>query len=97
MEQKPAQLHLNMILSETEPLEMVKRSIESVKQYVDDVYITVTYKESEPKDSELIKYLKGEGFHVSLFKWVKDFSKARNFAMDQVPHGPKEFIYWLRS
>lgn len=94
MDSKSARLHLNMILKEDEPVEMVRRSIESVQKYVDDAYITVTYKDSEPKDSELVKYLQGEGFHVSFFKWIKDFAAARNFAMEQAPHGPKEFIYW---
>lgn len=94
MEQKSARLYLNMILKEDEPVDMVQRSIESVRQYVDDVYITVTYKDTEPKDSDLVKYLQGENFHVSFFQWIKDFAAARNFAMDQCPHGPKEFIYW---
>ncbi len=95
MELKPARLHLNMILKEDEPVEMVRRSIESVRKHVDDVYITLTYKDKKPTEkNEILKYLKAEKFHVSFFKWVKDFSAARNFAMDQCPHGPTEFIYW---
>lgn len=95
MEQKTAQLHLNMILKEDEPVDIVRRSIESVIKFVNDAYITVTYSgESPDKESKLVKYLEAQKFHVSFFKWVKDFSAARNFAMEQVPHSTNDFIYW---
>lgn len=96
MDSQPAHIYLNMILKESEPVDTVRRSIESVRPFVDDVYITVTYNEDRKKaeESDLAKYLLGEKFHVNFFKWVKDFAAARNFAMAVCPHGPKEFIYW---
>ncbi len=96
MESKPAHLYLNMILKESEPVDIVRRSIESVRPYVDDVYITVTYngERKDVEETELSKYLVGEKFHVNYFKWVKDFAAARNFAMAVCPHGENEFIYW---
>lgn len=84
-----------MILKQDEPLELVKRSIESVRQYVDGVFVTVTYTDKAPKDTNpLIKYLKKIDTKVSTFQWVLDFAAARNFAMDQVPHGEDVYIYW---
>lgn len=88
-------VYLNMILKEDEPAEMVERSIQSVLPYVDDAYITVTYKENEPTPkSPLIKLLTQMNVKVSTFKWVYDFAAARNAAMDKVPHGSDCYIYW---
>lgn len=84
-----------MILKQDEPLELVKRSISSVRPYLDDLYITVTYGEEEPKPTNpLIKYLHKIGAHVTFFKWVSDFAVARQFALDQVPKGIDQYIYW---
>lgn len=95
VEPQKARLYLNMILKENEPAEMVQRSIESVLKCVDGIYITITYSDKQPSlDSPLAKLLKKYKTHISFFKWVDDFSAARNFAMDQAPHGSLEFIYW---
>ena len=84
-----------MILEQGEPLELVKRSISSVKDYVDGMYVTVTYKEEEPKSTNpLIKYLNKIKANVTYFKWVHDFAAARQFALDQVPRGEDCYIYW---
>lgn len=85
---------LNMILKEDEPVEMVKRAIDSVAPYVDSIYITLTYKEKEPTKSKLLDLLQSYNTKISLFKWVYDFATARNFAMAQVP---KDFyyIFWI--
>lgn len=83
-----------MIIKDDEPVEMVQRSLDSVKDYVDGLYITVTYKKRLPAKSALIDLLHKYGAHVSLFKWVYNFATARNFAMQQVPKGPTNFIYW---
>jgi len=89
-------LYLNMILKWDEPLEMVKRSIDSVFEYVDDVYITLTFPDDNfKKDTPLGNMLKKEyNAHISYFKWVDDFSVARNYALSEVPRGKKNFIYW---
>lgn len=84
-----------MIIKDDEPLEFVTRSIESVKDYVDGLYLTVTYNDVEPKQNNpLVEYLNTIGANVSFFKWVYDFSAARQFALDQVPKGSDKFIYW---
>ncbi len=92
--QNQPKLFLNMIVKDSEPVEMVKRSLDSVKDYIDDIYITVTYNEEEPKDSDLIKLLKEYKVKLSFYKWNMSFADARNYAMDQVPAGKFNFIYW---
>lgn len=87
-------LYLNMIVAETEPVEMVTRGIDTVKDYVDGMYITVTYKETEPETSPLIDTLTSYGAKVSFFKWIDNFAAARQYAMDQVPQGKDTYIYW---
>lgn len=95
MQEQKAKLYLNMILKEDEPSEMVNRSIGSVKDFVDDLYITVTYKKKEPTEkSPLVKLLKKLGAKISYFKWVDDFGAARTFAMDSVPKGQDCYLYW---
>lgn len=95
VEQKPYKLFLNMIVGDFEPLDMLKRAIDSVNDYVDGAYITVTYKDKEPITSPLVRYLKSKGYHVSYFKWIGDFSAARNFAMNQVPKSPNHYLLWI--
>lgn len=94
MEQSKPKLYLNMILEENEPLEMVSRGIDSVKDYVDGMYITITYSESQPETSPLIDLLHQYGAEVSFFKWIKDFAAARQFALDQAPKGSDQYVYW---
>lgn len=96
VDKKSPKLYLSMILSEAEPVEMVKRSIDSVFNYIDGAYITITYKKKKPsKNSKLYKLLvKKYQANVSFFKWVDDFSMARNFAMDQMPKGKDIFFIW---
>ena len=84
-----------MILAETEPVKMVQRSINSVKDYVDGVYVTVTYKKTKPsKTKKLVKTLEKMGVNISYFKWTANFAEARNFAMEMVPTGPDSYLYW---
>lgn len=95
MNNKKANLYLNLILADFEPVENVKRSIASVKDYVDGIYITVTYKKNQPKEnSPLIKLLKGFNANISYFKWQDDFGMARTYAMQFVPKGQDCYIYW---
>ncbi len=84
-----------MIIEEGEPLEYVQRSIDSVKDYVDGMYITVTYKgDVQPESSALIDLLHQYGAEISFFKWIKNFAAARQFALDQVPKGEDMYVYW---
>jgi glycosyltransferase involved in cell wall biosynthesis len=88
-------LYLNMIIAETEPVEMVKRSLDSIKNYVDGMYIGVNYKDKPIKESHpLLKLLKKYGANVITFKWEWDFALARQKVMDATPKGPDKFIYW---
>lgn len=88
-------LYLNMIIGSFEPVDIVKRSINSVKDQVDGIYVTVTYKDKKPTTKDpLIVALKEFKANVSFFKWTKNFAEARAFAMEQVPKGPDNVIYW---
>src|SRR4051812_18355143 len=95
MEQK-AKLYLNTIIGDFEPVEIVKRSLDSVKDYVDGMYITVTYKSETPPTEEhpLLKLLKEYGAIISTYKWTYNFAEARQFALDRVPRGNNIYIYW---
>lgn len=87
-----------MIIGDFEPVEIVKRSIDSVKDYVDGKYITVTYKDKKPSQIDsLILMLNQMGVNISYFKWVDDFSIARQYALDQVPKTEDSYIYWQDS
>lgn len=93
--QDAPKLYGNLILSEAEPIEMVQRSLDSIKDYVDGLYITVTYKKKKPtKSHKLLKLLEKYKANVSLFKWVDNFAVARQFALEQVPKGENIFVYW---
>jgi len=93
MEQKP-KLYLSMIIKDDEPIAIVKRSLDSVKAFVDAVYVAVTYTKVQPSDSPLLTFLQEEKVHLSFFQWIDDFAAARNFAINQVPKGSDCFIYW---
>jgi len=88
-------LYLNMIVKHDEPIEMVKRSIDSIKDYVDDIYITVTYDDKKlPSSHPLLKLLKEYKTNITQFQWVDDFAAARQYALEQVPQGDNHFVYW---
>jgi glycosyltransferase involved in cell wall biosynthesis len=93
-----ASLYLNMIIGSFEEPIIVKRAIDSVKDYVDGMYLTVTYKDKEPDaNNPLVKLLKKYKANVSFFKWTKNFAEARNFALSKVPKGSDKYIFWLDS
>lgn len=89
------ELYLNMIIEENEPVDIVKRSIDSVKDYVTGIYVAITYKKDVPNNNHpLKKLLKRYNANVYSYKWTKDFSAARQYIMDQTPHGEDKFILW---
>jgi glycosyltransferase involved in cell wall biosynthesis len=90
--EKDLKIALSMIVSETEPVEMVQRAIGSVAEAIDGIFVTVTYKEKKPKESDLLKFLASIGATVSLWKWTYRFDEARNFAISQIP---KEFDFYI--
>jgi len=89
-------LYLNMILEEHEPPEILKRAIDSLIDFVDGVYITITYKKEKPAlDNPILKLLSTYSAKISYFKWINDFAQARQYALDQVPSGPTNYIVWI--
>lgn len=81
-------LSLSMIVkaSDDEAL-LLNRCLKSVAQFVDEINITIT---GENEMCE--KVCKQYGAKVSHFKWVNDFSKARNFNFSQATG---DYILWL--
>lgn len=66
---------------------LLDRLLENVSPHVDGLFITITGKNKKCTDVAN-KY----GANVSYFKWVNDFSAARNFNFSQVP---KDYNYIL--
>lgn len=88
-------LYLNMILADTEPVELVRKSIESVIDFVDGAYIGLNYKDKPTKPSNpLLRTLNKLGCKVIPFKWEGDFAKARQLVLDATPFGASNYIYW---
>lgn len=90
-----ATLYANLILGDFEEPKIVKRSLDSIKDSIDGIYITVTYKEKKPqKNSALLVLLKKYNVNVSFFKWTNNFAEARNFALQQIPKSKNTYVYW---
>ena len=66
---------------------LLDQCLKNVSPFVDGIYITTDSKEGHIK-TIAEKY----EANISEFKWVNDFSKARNFNFSQVP---KDFDYIL--
>lgn len=81
---------LTMIMKGTEKPEEIARALSSIASHVDAIYITST----QVEDSPAIKLARSFGANMSFFKWTKDFSEARNFALDQIPDD-YEWIVWM--
>lgn len=73
---KPKKLGLVMIVKNEE--RSLDKCLKSVRNLVDEIYITDTG--STDKTVEIAKKYNA---HISHFDWVNDFSKARNFALEQ--------------
>ena len=96
MDTDKPKLYLNMILKWDEPVDMVKRAIDSIKDYVDAMYIAVTYQDKKPdENNELVKFLKSYNANVLFFKWTDSFADARQFVLDNTPHGEETYIIWI--
>lgn len=94
---------LAMILKDSENPAIVQRNLDSVGKNVDAVYYTITHTtvKTSKKAKELARDMKvyalSKGYpepEVSYFKWVKDFSAARNFNWSRVPE-KWDYILWL--
>lgn len=85
-------LALAVIIKNTkEEVELLNRCLDSLKGSYDGLFVTYTSKEEE----DFIGGLKYKA-NLSHFKWVNDFSKARNFNFSQVPED-YDFIMWTDS
>ena len=80
-----------MIVKDDSEVKVLERCLESVQNYVDEVYLTVT----RPDQPLIAKLAKQRNLHLSYFEWCDDFSKARNFNWSQV--GKTDWILWLDS
>jgi len=79
-------LALAMIVkADDKEAEYLKRCLDNIVSYVDKIFITIT---GDNKKVENVCKLFGA--EISYFRWVNDFSKARNFNFSQVT---KEYDY----
>lgn len=67
--------------------EVLAKCLASFGPVVDKVFLTITGENQ--KCEEVGKLFNAE---ISHFEWCNDFSKARNFALSQIP---KEYDYWM--
>ena len=79
------EISLCMIVKDEE--EVIGRCIESVKDLVDEIIIVDTGSKDETK--QIVSKYTDKIFD---FKWVNDFSKARNFSFSKAT---KDYILWL--
>lgn len=94
MDQKP-QLFGNFIFGDFEDIKLAKRCLDSCAKYLDGIYAAITYKDNPPsEDHPLVKLLNKYKANIFYFKWVYDFSAARNFVMDKTPKGSNIYIFW---
>ena len=83
--------------NDTDELDLLKQCIESVKDYIKYLNITVTVKEGKTPNAELenvIQMFRSDTLEViqTEFLWCDDFSAARNFNLQ---HCPTELVLWL--
>lgn len=81
---------LAMIIKDDSEAKEVHRALGSVAKWVDGIFLTVTNK-GQKKIKEVAKEY---GATLSHFKWIKDFSAARNYNFSQVPK-EYDFILWM--
>jgi len=92
-------ISLCMIVKDDSELSILERCLDSIQNYVDGVYLTVT----RPNQKGIEAMSKRRGVHLSEFKWEMgtepwknwDFSAARNFNFAQAPKS--DWILWLDS
>lgn len=90
---------LAMIFKADEPKERVDRCLSSILPHVDAFYATITTEDGKP-DLKCSSYKavlefqkKFSPVKISWFKWIMDFSAARNFNLKQIPP-LYEYIFW---
>lgn len=89
-------ISLAMIIKDDSEVAILERCLDSIQNYVDGVYLTVT----RPDQVKVAEVAQRRGLHLSEFKWEMgdtpwknwDFSAARNFNFAQVPK--TDWILW---
>ncbi len=64
---------------------LLNRCLSNMSPYVDGIFITRTHEPNNPSNKRVAEVAHRYGAHLSDFKWIKDFSAARNFNFSQVP------------
>jgi len=82
-------INLCMIVKDNSEVKMLSNCLDTVQPYVDNVYITATGKEVD----KIEKLCKDRKLNYSYFKWIDDFSAARNFNFSQSINA--DYILWL--
>lgn len=80
---------LCMIVKDDSEVEQLTACLNTIQPFVDGVYLTKT-NETTPKIDKLCKERK---INLSYFKWIEDFSAARNFNFSQAPKDA-DYILW---
>jgi len=78
-----------LIVKDNSEYPKLVKAIDSIRPYVDGIYLTSTGKEVN-----LIKSI--SGVTHTHFDWVDDFSAARNFNFSQAPQD-SDYIFWIDS
>lgn len=78
-----------MIVKDDSEVKMLSNCLKTIVPFVDDVFITATGERTK-KIEKLCKLSK---FNYSYFKWIDDFSAARNFNFNEAKDC--DYILWL--
>ena len=91
-------ISLCIIVEGDNKLEELKTCVDSIKDYVEGVYITANGGQPDyPTETvETEKYCKENGYHYSFLQWADDFGAQRNFNFAQAPKDT-DFILWADS
>ena len=93
MPQTTLKIALCVISKGDEELDKLKTLLGSIRDHVDDVFITTS-----ASHAKVEKWCKKEGFYHSFRKWDKDFGTQRNFNWKQATdHDNYDFILWADS
>lgn len=88
---KDIKLALCVIVKDDSESQKLNEMLDTIQPYIDNVYLTVTSDYSP----EIDKISKDRNVNLSRFKWINDFSAARNFNFSQIKD--EDFIVWCDS
>jgi len=82
-------INLAMIVKDDSEVKILNDCLDTIQPFVDETFITATGKNV----GKIKKLCADRKLNYSYFKWVDDFSKARNFNFDQAKDC--DYILWL--